>query len=84
MKIFIRIFFIVLVFNLIAGYIIKSNDVIIGNKWIGVTVFISFFIFMPIFLYHGWKDKKLENYSLSKENLQKMRETIEKNNFKQN
>ena len=39
-------------------------------------------IFMPIFLYHGWKDKKLENYSLSKENLQKMRETIEKNNFK--
>tara|TARA_B100000989_G_scaffold129671_1_gene96309 strand:- start:584 stop:838 length:255 start_codon:yes stop_codon:yes gene_type:complete len=84
MKIFIRIFFIVLVFNLIAGYIVKSNDVIIGNKWIGVTVFISFFIFMPIFLYHGWKDKKLENYSLSKENLQKMRETIEKNNFKQN
>ena len=64
------------------GYIVKSKDVIIGNKWIGVTVFISFFIFMPIFLYHGWKDKKLEDYSLSKENLQKMRETIEKNNFK--
>ena len=82
MKIFLRIFFIVLLFNLVVGYIVKSKDVNIGNKWIGVTVFISFFIFMPIFLYHGWKDKKLENYSLSKENLQKMREKIEKNNFK--
>ena len=40
------------------------------------------FYFYANFLYHGWKDKKLENYSLSKENLQKMRETIEKNNFK--
>ena len=32
------------------------------------------FIFMPLFLAHRWKGKKLKDYTLSDENLKKMKE----------
>jgi hypothetical protein len=33
---------------------------------------------MPLFLAHRWKGKKLKDYTLSDENLKKMRENSEK------
>jgi hypothetical protein len=33
---------------------------------------------MPLFLVHRWKGKKLKDYTLSEENLKKMREKADK------
>jgi len=44
---------------------------------IGLSVLIGAFIFMPIFLAIRWKGKKLKDYTLSDENLKKMREKAE-------
>jgi hypothetical protein len=79
MKLFLRIFFFSLFTSLIIGFYIKtfenSNE---GNKIIGFTVLTAAFIFMPIFLVHRWKGKKLKDYTLSKENLEKLRNSYQK------
>ena len=59
----------------IAGFIIKSNQAVIGDRIIGITILFTSFIFMPLFIYHRWKDKKLSDYTLTAENLEKMRKT---------
>jgi len=79
MKLFLKIFFFSLLSCLIIGFYIKtsenSND---GNKIIGFTVLTAAFIFMPIFLVYRWKGKKLKDYTLSKENLEKLRNSYQK------
>jgi hypothetical protein len=79
MKLFLKIFFFSLLSCLIIGFYIKtfenSND---GNKIVGFTVLTAAFIFMPIFLVHRWKGKKLKDYTLSKENLEKLRNSYQK------
>ena len=79
MKLFLKIFFFSLLSCLIIGFYIKtfenSND---GNKIVGFTVLTAAFIFMPIFLVHRWKGKKLKDYTLSKENLEKLRNSNQK------
>lgn len=57
------------------GYYFRLNDnVIMGDRIIGIAVLASAFILMPIFLYKRWKGKKLEDYTLSDENLKKMKD----------
>lgn len=57
------------------GFYFRINDeVILGDRIIGISVLASAFILMPLFLYHRWKGKKLEDYTLSDENLKKMKE----------
>ena len=46
----------------------------IGDIIIGVSVLTGTFIFMPLFLALRWKGKKLKDYTLSEENIRKMRE----------
>ena len=79
MKLFLRIFFFSILSCLIIGFYIKafenSNE---GNKIIGFTVLTAAFIFMPIFLVHRWKGKKLKDYTLSKENLEKLKNSYQK------
>ena len=53
---------------------LKSNNPITGDRVIGVTILFTAFIFMPLFIYHRWKDKKLSDYTLTPENFKKMRE----------
>ncbi len=44
-----------------------------GEKIIGFSVVGLTFIYLPIFLVHRWKGKKLSDYTLTDENFQKMR-----------
>ncbi len=61
-----------LVFGSIAiGFIWESEY---SEKLIGFGVLGLFFVVFPLFSYHRWKDKKVEDYMLTKENLKKMRE----------
>ena len=51
-----------------------NDDLVTGDSIIGVAVLASAFILMPLFLYHRWKGKRLKDYTLSDENLKKMRD----------
>ena len=50
------------------------EDVLLGDQIIGLAVLASAFILMPIFLYVRWKGKRLKDYTLTKENMDKMRD----------
>lgn len=57
------------------GFYFKLNDdPLLGDRIIGIAVLASAFILMPLFLYHRWKGKNLKDYTLSDENLKKMKE----------
>ena len=77
MKWFLRSFFILILANISVGYFIKQDDVPLGEKWIGFSVAAGFFVYMPIFLVYRWKGKRLQDYTLSPENLKKMKETLD-------
>lgn len=70
-KILSYIVFIGLFFGIFAKELLGDR---LGDVIIGVSVLVGTFIFMPLFLAHRWKGKKLKDYTLSDENLKKMRE----------
>ena len=79
MKFFLRIFFLVILISLSIGFYINTfKNSHKGNKIIGFTVLTAAFVYMPIFLVHRWKGKKLKDYTLSKENLEKLRNSNQK------
>ena len=79
MKNFLRIFFLVLLISLILGFYTKTFvNVTEGNKIVGFTVLAATFIYMPIFLVYRWKGKRLKDYTFSKENMDKLRNSREK------
>ena len=49
-----------------------END--ISNKLIGFGVIGLCAVVFPLFTYYSWKDKKMADYMLTAENLEKMRE----------
>ncbi len=72
-----RIFIIVLFFALAGllgyGFYHKQNkNEAQGHKMIGLAVAGGFFILMPTFIYHRWKNKSIKDYMLTKENILKM------------
>jgi hypothetical protein len=55
-------------------YFRLTDNLLLGDRIIGIAVLASAFILMPLFLYHRWKGKNLKDYTLSEENLKKMKE----------
>tara|TARA_B110000444_G_C18851568_1_gene606120 strand:+ start:3374 stop:3640 length:267 start_codon:yes stop_codon:yes gene_type:complete len=80
MKIILRVLFVLILLFLITGYYIKSieENEIFGEKILGITVLFSVMIFLPVFLYHRWKDKDIRNYMLTKENFDRIKKMNEK------
>lgn len=56
-------------------------DVDYKEKLIGFGVVGLFFIVFPLFSYYRWKDKDVKDYMLSKENLDKMRQSQEESKY---
>ncbi|MBU2950472.1 hypothetical protein KO493_07170 [Tamlana agarivorans] len=71
MKYLINILALAALTSIILGFVL---DVEYTEKLIGFGVAGLFFIVFPLFSYLHWKDKKVEDYMLTKENLDKMRE----------
>ena len=79
MRNFLWLLVISMLISLASGIYFKNSvDAIIGERIIGFTVLTGAFIYLPLFLYHRWKDKRLQDYTFSEENLKKMK----KRNFK--
>ena len=77
MKALLRFLFSAILMSLAFGFYYKNTTHIeVGNKIIGFTVLFAAFVFLPLFLYHRWKGKRLKDYTLSDENLKKMRDRL--------
>ena len=75
MKLLLRILFFILLGALATGMYYKNKiDYSQGERIIGLTVLAGAFIYLPLFLYHHWKGKRLQDYTMSEENIKKMRE----------
>jgi len=57
--------------SIITGFIMKSHEW--SEQLIGLGTVGLFVIVIPLFSYYRWKDRKLEDYMLTKENIDKMR-----------
>tara|TARA_B100000768_G_scaffold46111_1_gene44893 strand:- start:278 stop:544 length:267 start_codon:yes stop_codon:yes gene_type:complete len=75
MKDIIRILFFIILISFFIGFYLKNygDNEVLAEKIIGSTVLISVLIFLPIFLYHRWRGKDLKNYTLTKENYERIR-----------
>lgn len=79
----IKILFILQVLSIIIGFYYKAYfNSEIGDKIIGFSVLIGVFIFMPLFLYNRWSGKKLKDYTLTKENIKKIKKNLRYNKRK--
>lgn len=75
MNTIIKILAVIILIAIGTGFYFRMNDnMILGDRIIGIAVLASAFILMPIFLYVRWKGKNLKDYTFTKENLDKMRD----------
>ena len=75
MKYILKILFIGVIALVSIGYYFKNTgDHITGDKLVGIGILTASFVLMPIFIYHRWKNKKVKDYMLTEENLNKMRD----------
>ena len=70
MKYIIWFFFLASFGSIITGYFIDESY---SEKLIGFGIVVLFFIVFPLFSYYRWKDKKVEDYMITKENIYKMK-----------
>ncbi|MUP45318.1 hypothetical protein E0K83_06110 [Gramella sp. BOM4] len=75
MNLFLKILGIAILIAIGTGFYFRlTGEILTGDRIIGISVLVSAFIFMPIFLYVRWKGKRLKDYTLSEENMKKMRD----------
>jgi len=74
-KFLLRLLFLSILVSLSIGFYHKNflESEIDGEKIIGTTVIFSVIFFLPLFLYNRWKDKNIRDYTLTKENFERMK-----------
>jgi hypothetical protein len=72
------VFLLILAGFLLGSYFKLYESEIVGERIIGISVLASAFILMPLFLVHRWKGKRLEDYTLTKENMDRMTKPSDK------
>ncbi|MEZ4874853.1 MAG: hypothetical protein R2793_05260 [Flavobacteriaceae bacterium] len=77
MKYFLIILICAILIGLGIGFYMKPQDPSSANLVIGLSISALFFVFMPLFVYHRWKNKNVRDYMLTKENIEKMRDYSE-------
>ena len=69
MKTLIWILFVASLTSIVVGVVTNSE---LDDKYIGFGVVGLFLIVFPLFSYYRWKNKKISDYMLTKENIEKM------------
>lgn len=78
MKYLIAILVICFFTSIVLGFTLNVNY---SEKLIGIGVVGLFLVVFPLFSYYRWKDKDIKKYMLTKENLDKMRESQKEKKF---
>ena len=74
MRLSIILLFVISIIGTSIGFYIKPEDPETGNLFIGLSIVLGFFVVMPLFIYHRWKNRSVKDYMLTKESIEKMRE----------
>jgi len=74
MKTFLLILLVIFILGFGLGFIIKSENEATGHLIIGSSIVLGFFVLMPLFIYHRWKNRSVKDYMLTRENIEKMRD----------
>ncbi len=74
MKFIIIMLFIVSIIGAGIGFYIKPDDAATGDLFIGLSIVLGFFVVMPLFIYHRWKNRSVKDYMLTKDSIEKMRD----------
>lgn len=69
-----KIVAIIIGISILIGFYIMEDDQALGDRIVGLSVLAAVFILLPMFLVLRWRGKKLKDYTLSDENLKKMRD----------
>lgn len=56
------------------GFYVRPEDPKLGEFLIGISISVTFFLTMPLFIYKRWKNRDVKDYMLTKENIEKMRD----------
>jgi hypothetical protein len=72
MKYFLYIIFILIVASVSLGLYIQRSGNPLAEKLIGGGIAGLFFVWMPLFIYHRWKNRSIQDYMLTKENIEQM------------
>ena len=84
MKFILRLLFLLILISLSTGFYFKNflNSDINGEKIIGTSVLFAVVFFLPLFLYYRWKGKDLKDYTLTKENFNRIKSIKKKKKVK--
>jgi len=66
MKYVISVILILIMSMLVYGFYIKSTGDVKGEIIVGLSVLAIAFILMPLFIYHRYKNKNMEDFRLDK------------------
>ena len=73
MRALIKLVFLLILAGFALGVYFKLyGEELVGERIIGISVLASAFVLMPLFLAHRWKGKRLQDYTLTKENIDRM------------
>lgn len=72
MKYFLYIIFAVIAISVGLGFYFQSLGAPGAERYIGGGIAGLFFIWMPLFIYHRWKNRSIQDYMLTKENIEQM------------
>ena len=81
MRIVLVILFLAIAGGVITGFSVRDANYSTGEFLIGASIATLFFIWMPLFIYHRWRNRSFKDYMLTKENIDKMREEGSKKNL---
>ena len=54
------------------GFYLQNLGNPLAERFIGGGIAGLFFIWMPLFIYHRWKNRSIQDYMLTKENIEQM------------
>lgn len=74
MRIFINVLSLSILVGIVVGFLIKRNDILLGDRIVGISILAGAFILMPAFLVYRSRGKKFKDYMLTNDNLKKMKE----------
>ncbi|WP_416445407.1 hypothetical protein ACH3O9_06340 [Leeuwenhoekiella sp. A16] len=68
------LFFLLVITMGVGFYLREIDEIVAGDRCIGLSILAAVFILMPMFLYHRWKNRKVHDYMLTEDNIKKMRD----------
>ena len=77
MKYILYIIFIAILSSISYGYYIKPDNELLGHQFIGLSVAGFFLVWMPLFIFHRFKDNDLKKYIITDETIKKIKDEAE-------